>query len=88
MICGAAAHLLPGKFKEHQEELKICVIAYYALVAVTFLFSWFVTKENFLVVCASEEHAIPRLGISLKLQRFATNFTLKITSQNRCAMLT
>lgn len=84
VICGAAAHLLPGKFKSHEEELKICVIMYYVLVTVNLLFSWIVTKENFLVVCASERHETPRVCFSLKLQRFATDFTLKLTgSQDR-----
>ena len=84
MVCGAAAHLLPGKFVEHQAELKSCVIAYYVLMAITFIFSWFTTKDNFLVLCASEEHKMPRVGISLKLPRFGTHFKLVFSSKDRC----
>lgn len=82
-LCGAAAHLLPGKFSEHRDSLLLCVIGYYVLCAISYLFSVGVMKEDFLVLCASDKHKTPRLRISLRLKRFASDFTLRISGKDR-----
>jgi hypothetical protein len=91
MMCrlgvGGGAHLLPGKYPAHRLSLIACVVAYYLLSVVSFLYSRLVVRNTIMVCKQSAEGRIPTLCIGLDMPRFASEFTLSIDGGGRCGSL-